>query len=277
VSSACTLWGAAGIDANGGTILSKNRDWKPDHAQTLELRRNKTGFAYFGLYAVGNNAEGLKQGVNEKGLTVVTATAGAIPKAAREAEQGKGGLMTTLLRHYVTCDQILADKEKLFSNRKPSFLMISDRKKLLVIEVALKGRYAVKVVESGVTAHSNHFLDASLSDCNLKLGESSATRVVRITELLENAPRPLNTTAFAAMSRDHHNGVNNSLWRTGSESATLSSWIVETPRSGAAKLRVLLANPGRPEQTNIFVLDDKFWNDFALSRSDHVTGSPTQR
>ena len=29
-SHACTLWGAAGSEASGGTIVSKNRDWKPD-------------------------------------------------------------------------------------------------------------------------------------------------------------------------------------------------------------------------------------------------------
>ena len=115
--------------------------------------------------------------------------------------------------------------------------------------------------DGDLLAHTNHFLDGALSDCNLKVGESSATRVARITELLKDAPRPLDTAAFATMSRDHHDGVNNSLWRTGSQGATLSSWIIETPRSGAPKLRVLLANPGRPEQTNLFVLDDKFWKD----------------
>ena len=266
VARACTLWGAAGADANSGTILSKNRDWKPDHVQTLELHRAKGGFAYFGLYAVGNDAEGLKEGVNEKGLCVVTATAGSIPKATRQAEPGRGGVMSTLLQHYATCDQILADQETLFRNRKPTFLMISDSKQILVLEVGLKGRYALKAVESGTAAHSNHFLDASLINCNSRGGESSAARVARIGELLEKAPRPLGTPAFADMSRDSQGGINNGLWRTGSRSATLSSWIIETPRSGPPTLRVLLANPGRPEQTNTFVLNDQFWKDTQFER-----------
>ncbi len=259
--SACTLWGAAGEEANGGTIISKNRDWKPDHVQVLEIRRSPTNYAYLGLYAVGNDAEGIKQGINERGLTVVTATAGSIPKSTREAQTGRSGVMTTLLQRYARCDQILGDKEQLFSGRKPQFLMISDRKKILVLEVGLKGRFSVKVVESGVTAHSNHFLDDSLSENNLKIGESSATRVGRINELLKAAPKPLDLAAFAVMSCDRHDGSNNSLWRTGSSGATLSSWIVETPREGAAKLRVVIANPGQPEQTNLFVLDETFWKD----------------
>jgi hypothetical protein len=273
VARACTLWGAAGADANGGTILSKNRDWKPDHVQTLELHRPANGFTYFGLYAVGNDAEGLKEGVNEKGLCVVTATAGSIPKATRQAEPGRSGVMSTLLQHYATCDQILADQKALFQNRKPTLLMISDRKQILVLEVGLKGRYALKAVESGTATHSNHFLDASLTNCNAHVSESSAARLARIAELLEKTPRPLDTPAFAAMSRDSQGGVNNSLWRTSSGSATLSSWIIETPRSGPPTLRVLLANPGRPEQTNTFVLTDQFWKD---NRFEHH-GSSEER
>jgi len=38
---ACTLWAAAGEDASGGTIISKNRDWKPDHTQVLKMHRDR--------------------------------------------------------------------------------------------------------------------------------------------------------------------------------------------------------------------------------------------
>ena len=69
---ACTLWGAAGAAANGGTLISKNRDWAPDHHQVLKKVHPKKGWAYFGLYAEGNGDAGLKAGVNEKGLTIVS-------------------------------------------------------------------------------------------------------------------------------------------------------------------------------------------------------------
>jgi hypothetical protein len=42
-SNACTLWGVAGQDASDGTIVSKNRDWKPDHTQVLKMRRDEKG------------------------------------------------------------------------------------------------------------------------------------------------------------------------------------------------------------------------------------------
>ncbi len=126
---ACTLWGAAGSDASGGTIISKNRDWAPDHTQVLKLRRSTKGYSHFGLYAVGGTEPGIKAGVNEKGLTVITASASS------------------------------------------------------------------------------------------------------------------------------------SLWRTGKNSRTLASWIVETPAQGAPKLRVVIANPEQKEETHVLVLDQRFWRE----------------
>jgi hypothetical protein len=65
--------------------------------------------------------------------------------------------------------------------------------------------------------------------------------------------------AFVGMSKDQHDGVNDSLWRTGKETATLSSWIIETPAGGVPRLRVLLANPGEGEKVEMFNLDEGFW------------------
>lgn len=257
-SRACTLWAAVQA-SDGGTIISKNRDWKPDNTQVLKLKRSPNAYAYFGLYAEGNEAPGLKQGVNEKGLCVVTASASSIPKATRDAQTGKGGLMTALLEHYATCDAVLADQAKLFSHRHPEFLMVSDRQQVITLEIGVDGRYAVNVTKQGTVAHTNHFLDRSLADCNVAVGASSATRLKRIDELLKTAPGPLTAATFAAISQDHHDGPSNSLWRTAKSESTLSSWILETPADGVPTLRVLLANPGEPQQIKTYRLDPAFW------------------
>jgi isopenicillin-N N-acyltransferase like protein len=254
----CTLWGAAGEEASGGTLVSKNRDWKPDHVQVLKLRRDGK-YAYLGLYAEGNDEPGIKQGVNEAGLSVLTASASALPKDQRKAQPGTPSLMSTLLARYASCDQVLADQQKLFAHRKPSFLLISDRHQLILLEVGLQGQFATRVVKAGTVTHSNHYLEPALAECNKTVGPSSATRLKRISELLQAAPRPLGIAAFAEMSQDRHDGTNNSLWRTGTGSCTLSSWILQSPAQGAPTLRVLIANPGRPEALESFVLDDQFW------------------
>ncbi len=245
-------------------MISKNRDWKPDHVQVLKTHRPTNGYAYFGLYAEGNDEPGIKEGINEKGLTVVTATAGAIPKKTRDAQPGRGGLMRALLAGYASCDEVLADKDKLFFRRRPTFVMISDRNKILMLEVGLQGRYAVKIVESGTVVHANHYLEETMQEFNLKVGSSSSTRVRRVGELLRTAPRPFDTARFAEMSRDRHDGPNKSLWRTGTNGCTLSSWVVQTPPQGAPRLRVLIANPGQPEELRHFVLDDAFWREREL-------------
>ena len=82
---ACTLWAAAG-DAvqGGGAIIVKNRDWTPGESQRIEIFRPAGGYAYVALMATreAQKSTGVQveidrpvAGVNEKGLTVVSAAA----------------------------------------------------------------------------------------------------------------------------------------------------------------------------------------------------------
>ena len=256
---ACTLWGASGSEAGGGTIISKNRDWAPNHTQVLKMHRGSKGYAYFGLYAEGGTEPGIKAGVNEKGLTVVTASASSIPKDVRGSQPGKHGVISELLANCANCDEVLARKDSVFPAARTMFVMISDRKKLLIVEVGLEGKYAVKAIDNQSVTHTNHFLEPSLAEFNMKIGQSSTTRLERIRELLKTSPQPYGLDSVAAMSKDQHDGPDNSLWRTGSKSCTLASWIVETPAQGAPKLRVVVANPGKKQETRVLVLDGTFW------------------
>lgn len=255
---ACTLWAAAGPDANGGTLVSKNRDWKPDHTQTLKLVRSKTGFDFFGLYAEGNDDPGLKAGVNAKGLTIVSASVN-LPKKALENQPGKHGVMRRILETYASVDDLNADAERVFSSARASYLLVADNRKVLLVEVGLEGKYSVKVLEGGVATHTNHYLDPQLATLyNDKVGRSSATRLARIDDLLANASRPYSSAQFAEMSRDRNDGPDNSLWRSG-KSKTMASWIVESSASRVPKLRVVIANPDEAETVQEFVLDEAFW------------------
>lgn len=258
---ACTLWGAVVTNAPGGTLLSKNRDWKPDQTQELKLQHPENGYAYFGLYAVGGTEPGIKAGVNEKGLTVVTASASCIPADKKGSQPGRRGVISRILSGCASCDDVLAKKEAFFSQARTMFVMISDREKLLVVEIGLEGKYALKTVDRGFAAHTNHFLEPELTAFNFAASAGSAVRLKRITQLLETPGQTCTVEAFAALSRDRHDGPDNSLWRTGNgkNTRTLASWIVETPAAGAPKLRVVLADPGRPEETHTFVLDQAFW------------------
>jgi hypothetical protein len=255
--SACTLWAAVGPQAGQGTLLSKNRDWRPDHRQVLAVVRPAAGFAYLGLYAEGNADPGLKSGVNERGLSVVVASSN-IPRAARAHQPGKHGILARILSGYGDVDALAADAGKVFGQARANFYLVADRQRVLVAEVGLDGAYHLEVVAAGTTAHTNHYLDPGLAErFNARIGASSAARLARIRELLAGGG-PFSLERFAAISRDRHDGPDDSLWRDGREH-TLSSWIVAAPPAGAPRLRVLLANPGKPEVLREFILDEGFW------------------
>lgn len=258
---ACTLWGAAGPDAGGGTLISKNRDWQPDHHQLLKRVRPKNGLAYLGLYAEGNEDPGIKAGVNEKGLTIISASSN-VPKKLRMAGTDLHGVMNRIMAGYASIDAVLADADSLFGHTWPNYFLISDRSRLLTVEVGLNGQYSTKLADHGVATHTNHYLDPAMPEfAAFKVGASSATRLARIDTLLAEASRPLSAAQFSVMSRDQNAGPDRSLWRTGSghNAQTLASWIVETPPSGPSRLHLVIANPGEAETTRDLLLDDAFW------------------
>lgn len=256
---ACTLWGAGGDTvADGGTLISKNRDWKPDHHQTLKLVRPAQGYAYFGLYAEGNSDPGLKAGSNEKGLTIVSASSN-IPKKLLGTQAGKHGVMAHILQRYGSIAELAKDADTLFAGARASFLMLSDHHQIMLVEIGLEGRHSIRILDQGSITHTNHYLDPALAGSfGDKPGVSSSTRYARINELLTGATKPFDTATFASLSRDHVAGPDNSLWRNGRE-YTLASWIVATPPEGPAHLRIVIANPGEPESTQELTLDAAFW------------------
>jgi len=257
-AQACTLWGAAGAAAGGGTLISKNRDWAPDHRQVLKKIHPRKGWAYFGLYAEGNGDPGLKAGVNERGLTIVSASSN-LPRSVREDQPDMHGVMVQILTAYDSVDALVVDANKVFSKSRANFFMVSDRSKVLTVEVGLKGKYAISVNESSTSVHTNHYLDPELANAYpQKICASSRMRYQRIHNLLGQAAAPYTLEQFSSLSRDHHDGPDNSLWRNGKE-CTLASWIVVTPAEGAPRLHVVVANPGEPEVTQDLVLDAQFW------------------
>ncbi|AUH51524.1 hypothetical protein CXB49_12185 [Chromobacterium sp. ATCC 53434] len=254
---ACTLWGAAGAASSDGTLLAKNRDWKPDHVQSLSLRRPARGYAYLGLYADNGREPGIKAGVNEKELAVVSAEASSLPRALRQADGDRHGVMTRLLRDYGSLDQVAAAADQLFPQARPVFLLLADAGGLMQVEVGQHGRYRLTRQQNGVLAHTNHYADTSLLDGEQKIGASSRARLARIGWLLDQ--HPAHTLAeFQQLSRDRHDGPDDSLWRDGREH-TLAGWQMALPAGAAPRLHLLLANPGQPPREGDYALDAAFW------------------
>ena len=257
---ACTLWAAAGEQvAHGGCLIAKNRDWMPEKGE-VRLVSSSKGHRFLGLFPIRDGkSRGCVAGINERGLVVVTASAGSIPRAERI--KGGSGLMRKLLTDFSTVEEVLANGS-LFSRTHPSMYLVADRNRTAWIEVAPEGKFSARSTGSGMLAHTNHYLDETLIDANRKIGKSSRTRLERISELLERRKAPLTLENFIAFSQDRRDGPDDSLWRTGGKpegQRTLASWIVSLPPAAPPDIYVRLANPNEPERTIQITLDGPFW------------------
>lgn len=259
VTHACTLWSAAGHASSEGTLLAKNRDWLPNQQQSLRLVTPRNGLRYLGLFVDSGRYKGIKAGVNQAGLTIVSATASSIPRAVRQSDHERHGVLTQVLAHYSSIEAVEANAEHVFSQAKPAFFLIADSHGVLRVEVGQQGRYQVLRVDQGTTAHTNHYENTALLDSPQKIGESSAARLARIRFLLSDTHIPLGLNDFTRMSQDRTAGLDDSLWRHGHE-YTVASWQMALPANAPARLHLIVDNPQSPEQVEDLKLDQVFWS-----------------
>jgi isopenicillin-N N-acyltransferase like protein len=263
-SAACTLWAAAGTAAKGGgTLVAKNRDWAPDHRQELAILRPEQGYRALVLKAIGGAEPGIKAGVNEKGLVIVSATAGQVTAGWRKAVRQKKELMRHLLTTCAGVDELLMKLDLL---RRPVFYLAGDRNEIALIEVAPDGRRSLRRLEAGTLHHTNHYCALDGPDLQRKPDAGSTRRYDRMAALLKDPAAPFTLEDFIRFSEDPVGGPDASIWRTGSGPArkrTLATWLVSVPASGSPQLYLKTADPGEPEQVCRLAVDE------ALRIEDH--------
>lgn len=214
-AAACTLFAANGANKvlGGGTLIAKNRDW---HPQPQELRLVTSGkYRYYGLFAgdAGKRMQ-IKGGVNEKGLAVFSASASSIPKKERlQMPHASHGAMTTMLANCANVDEALQHVECFVG---PKFLLLADASQAAWVEVGPEGHFSIKKQQNGTLVHTNHYLDTTMEQYNVSIGESSRMRYQRMTALLEQPAQPWKLEDFVQFSQDQAAGVDNSIWRSGS-------------------------------------------------------------
>lgn len=257
-AEACTLWAANGdVVEGGGSLIVKNRDWAPDHTQTLKLVTPQNGYKYIGLYAIKGQHNGLKAGINERGLVAVSASAGSIPSKERREMPYTHALYEQLLRQCGTVEEAI-EQSNLFLG--PQFIMLADKNEVATIEIGPDGVYSISVKKNEAIYHTNHYINDSMSEFNRFIGPSSSTRYNRISELLNNTS-PYTLDKFISFSNDRNDGPDNSILRTGSTSKkqrTLATWAVSIPKDSAPELYVKLLNPGEDEKIIRINVDDAF-------------------
>ncbi len=246
----CTLWSANGAKVSeGGSLIVKNRDWTPTQHEKLVLIIPRSGYRYIGLDADGARG-GIKAGINEKGLVVVSASVSSIPAKTRRALPHTLRILRKLLAQCASVDDALA-KTNLFMG--PEILMLADKDKVATVEIGPDGKYAITSRSNAVIYHTNHYLAGGLLKFNERIGKSSLTRYARIARLLAASPAPYDFDKFSSFSDDRNDGPDESIFRTGStpkKIRTLATWAVKLPQKGSPELYVRLFNPG--EKPKIF-------------------------
>jgi isopenicillin-N N-acyltransferase like protein len=242
---ACTLWAASGDQVSGGgTLIAKNRDWKPDQRNVLKIVTPDSGMRYYGLFAEGDGKSKLRAGMNERGLVVVSASPPFTDEQLRYMPSK--GVMREILARCGTLKEAF-DLVRNASSLAPGFLMLADKDGIGAIEIGPKGKNAVQRATNGVMYHTNHYLDSGLLQYNpLKLGASTIEREKHIKEFLASQGA-YGLNDFIRMSQSKEGGPNNSIWRDGrnpTATRTVASWIVWQPKEKSAEIYVRLANPG---------------------------------
>lgn len=259
----CTLWGSTGcLNQTGNvTIIAKNRDWKPNHTQILRIVSPADGYDYLGLYATGDDEPGLKAGINRKGLVILSASAGSIPREERQRVQGKRGVMKGILSTYSSVDEVISD-QNIFSEARPSFLMLADQNSIISVEIGLNGRFVLTRQDNGNISHTNHYVSPDLLMDNQKIGESSRKRMKKIEELLASRSSCFSLADYIRISEDQSDGPKNSILRTGvhpGDERTLATWIASIPQNGSPLVYIKLRNPGEADKVISYRLDSNFW------------------
>lgn len=260
---ACTLWAAAGERTEGNVVLiAKNRDGRPTQGDRLAVVNEGQGYRYLGLAPSENvKGRGILAGINEKGLAVVSASAGSGMPEWREQGAGRG-IAGRLLQACAGVGEIFAKQELLLS-APPGFYLVGDRNEIAWIEIAPGRQFAARGRKSGVLAHTNHYLHEKLVRLNAKGDEGSRKRLQRIQQLLQSYVPPLSMEDFVVFSGDRKGGPDQSIWRNGREplaDRTLATWIVALSRNDVPQLYVKIADPDETEKVFRLSLHSAFWD-----------------
>ena len=257
-SAACTLWAATGSRvSHGETLIAKNRDNSSNFSTELRFVSREKGFRFVALF--DPEADGyVVSGINEKGLTVVNASATTVPPEKRNV--AKEDLTERILTSFSSVDEV-AGEEAMFAESHPAFYMIADTGKIAMIEVAPGRKVSIKVTANGVLTHTNHYTDGRLAEANERSAGGSGKRLARINRLLGTG-KPLSFYRFIAMSEDKFGpggeSVRQVCGRTKSV-CTLASWVVLLPHEGLPRLYVKIEGKDQTEKVREFTLDTSFW------------------
>lgn len=262
-ATACSLWAATGDKFTvGGTLVGMTWDVPHKTKGELKLVIPEKGFRYLGLFPLEAKISAkIVAGINEHGLTIVTATADTV--AWKKRLTGRSGIVETILTSFSSVDAVFARKSH-FARSSPLFLIVADQSKVALVQIGPGGHFAVEVTSNGLLYQTNHYTEQGLLKENERYIENSLLRLNRLQHLLVNYYDRFSLDDFNALAGDRNNGPDNSIWRIGSlpkKERTLASWVVFLPKNSSPELYFKLVNPDSNELNYDIKLDKPFWTE----------------
>ena len=257
-----TLWGAAGSRVNGGGVLiGKNYD-SGSGSCVLRMVIPRQGISYFGLFPLpGRKGQGPIAGVNEKGLTIITASPDSL--ALTRGKPPTELIIEQLLTGFDTVDALLS-AEKVLRDGPSVFYVVADRSKVALIEIAPRGAKAVRTIDSGILFHTNHYIDDSLLALNKRSHNNSQMRLEHMDLVFNGLPGPLTMDDFIRIGEDKGAPPGESIMRPPGPpgtARTLATWVLFLPKSGPPELHASFLGTEEVMREYDSKLDRAFWTE----------------
>lgn len=158
----CTTWAAVGsATTDGGPLLVKNRDYRPEHLplQILVTATPTVGYRY--VYGASAGSPGVfSAGMNEKGLA-------AADTHVCSTDVGPGlpdySLMMHILEEHDTVRSALDYLRSVPRMGRNNLILADAGGDLAVVEMGYY-RFAVVEAQNGIVVNTNHFVSPSLRD-----------------------------------------------------------------------------------------------------------------
>lgn len=259
---ACSLWAVTGEGSKeGGSLVAQTWDVSQETSGELRLVIPEKGFRYLGLFPLeAKSGDYAVAGINDSGLTVVTATVDTL--STKKKLKGSGKLVETIMTSFASVDSVLS-KKGILAKSHPAFLILGDSSKIALIQIGSNGHFKIKATGNGLLYHTNHYTDQILLKENERYSSNSVIRRNHLQRLLEKYPQPFSIDDFVSIAADRGNGPDLSIWRAGSgkQERTLASLIVFLPKTSPPEIYFKLANPASNELNYEMRLDKPFWTE----------------
>jgi hypothetical protein len=250
----------------GGTLIAKNRDWSPAYPQILKLISPPKGFKYYGIFEDGNEVSGIKMGVNEKGLVVLSARMILAPEK-REGMKRVSGVNRKLLIGCGSVEEALKRQDLFVGARS---LLLADKEKIVLIEIGTNGQAVIRKTHHGIFFQTNHFVSPQLIQFNpetftpkrLIRFKKTQERLKQIERLLQNQTKH-SMEDFIRISFSREGAPYGMIWRdAGPETRvrTLSTFIVYQPEKGPSEFFVRIADHDKPVREFRMLLNEIYDN-----------------